>query len=73
MKKRKLRLEPDTLRIDAFPTAESPKAQRGTVKGFQSSLGGDCPSESWSGPVNCFCCVQSENPTECCWTDPLEC
>jgi hypothetical protein len=73
MKKRKLRLEPDALRVEAFPTAESPKAKRGTVQGFQSSLGGDCPSESWSGPHNCFCCAPTYPETECCWTNPLEC
>jgi hypothetical protein len=71
--KRKLRLDAQTLRVEAFPVARAPEMRRGTVHGLQSSLGGDCPSESWSGPVNCFCCADTSLETGCCPTDPREC
>lgn len=71
--KRKLRLDSSDLRVEAFPILEVAQPRRGTVHGLQSSLGGDCPSESWSGPVNCFCCADTSMETGCCPTDPREC
>lgn len=71
---RKLRLTVNELRVETFPTADAISLQRGTVKGHQeSSLGGDCPSESWSGPVNCLCCDPSAEITNCCYTDDIDC
>jgi hypothetical protein len=71
--KRKLRLEPDALRVEAFPVEETSTSQRGTVQGHQSSLDGECPSHSWSGPANCFCCSPTDMETGCCWTNPIYC
>lgn len=70
--KQKLRLDTASLRVEVFPTMPTVEAQRGTVQGYESSLGGDCPTESWSGPVNCFCCGTNYD-TECCHTDPSNC
>lgn len=72
-KMRKLRLDVNSLTVEAFPTLEAVDTQKGTVKGHESSLGGDCPSESWSGPVNCFCCGSNNYDSECCHTDPIGC
>lgn len=71
--KRKLRLDAETLRVEAFSVAEAPEPRRGTVEGYESSLGGDCASHSWSGPNVCFCCGGETMETACCWTDPLYC
>jgi hypothetical protein len=73
MKKMKLRLTTEDLRVEAFPTSEKREMPRATVRAYASSLGGDCPSESWSGPVNCLCCNPSEEMTQCCHTDPISC
>ena len=58
----KLRLELDTLRVEAFPTTAGAGAPRGTVQANDvSDPCSDilsCPSISWSGPDNCFCCAQ---------------
>lgn len=42
-KMRKLRLDVNSLTVEAFPTVEAVDTQKGTVKGHESSLGGDCP------------------------------
>ncbi len=68
--KRKLRLEPEALRVETFPTEADGKSPRGTVQGHDS-LTGD-PTQSWSGPVNCFCCG-TQYDSDCCWTDPIKC
>jgi hypothetical protein len=52
----KLRLDTNTLRVEVYPTVDNDKSVRGTVQSYESSLGGGCPSASWSGPVNCICC-----------------
>lgn len=71
--KRKLRLDPGTLKVELFPTSNAAEVVRGTVQAHQSSPGGDCPTASWSGPVNCFCCGSNDYDTQCCYTDPLYC
>ena len=67
----KLRLDTETLRVEIFPTVDRDTSQRGTVQSYESSLGGDCPSVSWSGPVNCFCCGTDYDG--CYWTNPIRC
>lgn len=61
---RKIRLELDTLMIDSFSTERSGEAVKGTVAGQESgsdySYFTGCPSVSWSGANNCFCCMQAE-------------
>jgi hypothetical protein len=76
---RKLRLNPDALRVEGFPTLENDRAPRGTVHGNQESAA-DCSAYSYcgcatvseSGPNVCLCCMgySVDGP---CATDPLFC
>ncbi|HEX8322106.1 hypothetical protein [Longimicrobium sp.] len=63
---KKLRLNVDELKVEAFATGKG-AATQGTVNGYDPSGGtdGTCDGNSCSGPDNCFCPL-TEPPTACC-------
>jgi hypothetical protein len=75
---RKLRLDPDALRVEGFPTLENDRAPRGTVHGNLDSGGCSgysycgCATVSESGMHVCLCCVDYSVDAPCA-TDPLFC